>query len=98
MLSNTGIAPQVQDEIIHLAQQYGLDRVLLFGSRARGDHHRASDIDLAVSGGDITRFSLDIDDETSTLLMFDVIDLSQDISQSLRTSIEQEGKTLYEKI
>lgn len=98
MLSNTGIAPQVQDEIIHLARQYGLDRVLLFGSRARGDHHRASDIDLAVSGGDITRFSLDIDDETSTLLMFDVIDLSQDISQSLRTSIEQEGKTLYEKI
>lgn len=98
MLPNTGIAPQVQDEIIHLARQYGLDRVLLFGSRARGDHHRASDIDLAVSGGDIIRFSLDIHEETSTLLMFDVIDLNQNIDQTLRTAIEQEGKTLYEKI
>ena len=98
MLANTGISPKVQEEIRHLARQYGLDQVRLFGSRARGDYRRASDIDLAVSGGDIIRFSLDLEEETSTLLMFDVIDLSQAIGQDLRAAIEAEGRTLYEKI
>ncbi len=98
MLANTGISPKVQEEIRHLARQYGLDQVRLFGSRARGDYRRASDIDLAVSGGDIIRFSLDLEEETSTLLMFDVIDLGQAIDQDLRAAIEAEGRTLYEKI
>ena len=64
MLPNTGIKPQVQTEICQLAEKYHLNRVILFGSRARGDYWRASDIDLAVSGGDITRFSLDVEEET----------------------------------
>ena len=79
MLRNTGIKPQVQDEICHLAEKYHLDRVILFGSRARGDYWRASDIDLAVSGGDITRFSLDLEEETSTLLTYDVVNLDEKI-------------------
>ena len=98
MLANTGISPKVQEEIRHLARQYGLNQVRLFGSRARGDYRRASDIDLAVSGGDIIRFSLDLEEEASTLLMFDVIDLGQAIDQDLRAAIEAEGRTLYEKI
>ena len=77
MLPNTGIKPQVQTEICQLAEKYHLNRVILFGSRARGDYWRASDIDLAVSGGDITRFSLDVEEETSTLLSYDVINLDE---------------------
>lgn len=38
MIYNTGIKPQVQDEICHLAEKYHLNRVILFGSRARGDY------------------------------------------------------------
>jgi predicted nucleotidyltransferase len=45
--------------------------VILFGSRSRGDYQRASDIDLAVSGGDITGFALDVDEETSTPLKYE---------------------------
>ncbi len=47
----------------------------MFDSRARGDYKRASDINLAVSGGDIYRFALDIEEETSTPLKYDVINL-----------------------
>ena len=36
MLPNTGIKPQVQTEICQLAEKYHLNRVILFGSRARG--------------------------------------------------------------
>ena len=46
--SESGIRQQVLDEIISLAVKYGVKRVELFGSSARGDYKRASDIDLAV--------------------------------------------------
>jgi len=98
MLSHTGIKEQVQDEICRFAEKYQLKQVILFGSRARGDYRINSDIDLAVSGGNIIRFALDVDEETSTLLKYDVVDLGKNISPELRGSIEQEGRVLYEKI
>lgn len=69
-MEDLGIKPVVIREICELAQKYSINKVILFGSRARGDYKRVSDIDLAVSGGDIDRFALDVDEETSTLLNF----------------------------
>lgn len=98
MLLNTGIKPIVIQEICELAQNYNVDKVILFGSRARGDHNRVSDIDLAVAGGNFTRFAIDVEEETSTLLKFDVVDLNGSMQKELRDAIEKEGKVLYEKI
>ena len=81
-----------------IAEKYHLNRVILFGSRARGDYWRASDIDLAVSGGDITRFSLDVEEETSTLLTYDVVNLDETVSPELLACIQKEGLVLYEKV
>jgi predicted nucleotidyltransferase len=97
-MEKTGIKPIVLDEINSLANQYHVKKVILFGSRARGDFKRTSDIDIAVEGGDFVRFALDVDEETSTLLKFDIVDLSRDIQQELRKSIETEGIVIYEKI
>lgn len=93
-----GIETQVINEIIDLAKSNEIEKVVLFGSRARGDYHRASDIDLAVCGGDITNFALDVEEKTSTLLTYDVVDLSKKLQEGFRESIEKEGKILYEKI
>lgn len=97
-LKNTGIREQVIKEIIDFAKKYDVEKVLLFGSRARGDFKRTSDIDLAVSGGDFDRFALDVDEETTTLLMFDIIDLDREMQPELRETIEKEGVILYEKV
>ena len=97
-MNGTGIREQVIREICEIAKKYKVEKVILFGSRARVDFHRASDIDLAVKGGDFADFSLDVDEETSTLLMFDFVDLNQSIQQELRENIEREGKIIYEKI
>ena len=97
-MQETGIKPVVIEEICRLAEQYNVEKVILFGSRARGDYGRASDIDLAVYGGEISRFALDVDEETSTPLRLDVIDLSRDVQEELRQAIEKEGKIIYEKI
>ena len=96
-MGNTGIKESVIYEIIELAKKYNLNKVILFGSRARGDFQRASDIDLAVSGGNIPMFALDVEEETSTLLQFDVIDLDKDLQDNLLKSIREEGMVLYKK-
>lgn len=88
----------VIQEICELAQNYNVEKVILFGSRARGDYKRVSDIDLAVSGGNFVRFAVDVDEETSTLLKFDLVNLDGSVQEELRAAIEKEGKILYEKI
>lgn len=97
MFVETGIRETVIEEIIAHAEKYQIEKVMLFGSRARGDYKERSDIDLAVRGGDTTRFALDTED-VNTLLFFDVVDLDGPIQQELLESIEAEGKVLYEKI
>lgn len=97
-MNNSGIKPEVIREIQKIAVKYGVEKVILFGSRARGDYHRCSDIDLAVIGGNFERFALDVEEETSTLLEFDIVDLKRNIQDELRQSIEREGKILYEKV
>ena len=108
-MKNTGINPVVIKEIRQMAQQCELVRVILFGSRARGDFTKVSDIDLAVTGGNTARFALDIEEtstllcfdvieETSTLLCFDVVDLDKPVQKELRQAIADEGIVLYEKV
>ena len=98
IIEQTGIKQQVINEICELAQKYNVEQVLLFGSRSRGDYKRTSDIDLAVKGGDIDRFALDVNEETSTLLQFDIVDADRKMQPELMESIEKEGVVLYEKI
>lgn len=95
---NTGIRNKVVEELRHLAEDHGLRKVLLFGSRARGDFRRESDIDLAVSGGNVERFLLDAEETTSTLLKYDVVNLDHPLRPELLKSIEREGKVLFEKV
>ena len=97
-MTETGIKPLVIQEIRKLAEKYGVNKVILFGSRARGDYRPKSDIDLAVQGGDTVRFSLDVDEETSTLLKYDIVDLDASVQKGLLESISKEGIVIYEKI
>lgn len=95
---NTGIKEQVLAEIIALAEKNSIEKLVLFGSRARGDYRRTSDIDLAASGGNVAEFVMDLNEETATLLKFDVVDLGRSVQPALIESIQREGKILYEKI
>lgn len=93
-----GIKEQVLAEIRQLAQKYDIQKVILFGSRSRGDFRQRSDIDLAVRGGMVDLFSLAVDEETSTLLKYDIVNLDGFVQKDLLQSIEKEGITIYEKI
>lgn len=95
---NTGIRQIVVEEIQEIARKNGINTVLLFGSRARGDYKGRSDIDLAVEGGNTAGFALEVDEKTSTLLKYDVVDLGASVQEELLESITREGIKLYEKV
>lgn len=46
----------IQRQIEEFARICKLEKVVLFGSRARGTNRERSDIDLAVFGGGVDRF------------------------------------------
>lgn len=82
-----------------LAAKYGAKKLVLFGSRARGDHHPHSDIDLAVYGMPVENRSLfwwDTED-LPTLLKFDLVHISPNLDPALLKEIEKDGITLYEE-
>ncbi|MBQ7883958.1 MAG: nucleotidyltransferase domain-containing protein [Phascolarctobacterium sp.] len=93
-----GLKKELIESIRQLASKYNIRKVLLFGSRARGDFKERSDIDLAVSGGDVIAFSFAVDEETPTLLMFDIVNLDENVQQELLDSIGKESVVLYEKV
>ena len=98
MAEETGIKEIVLNQIREIAQMCEIEKVILFGSRARGDFHDRSDIDLAISGGRGNYFALMVEEDTSTLLKFDVVDLNGSVQKELRDAIGKEGKIIYEKI
>lgn len=87
-----------------LARQIGcfpsVERVILFGSRARGDADATSDIDLAVEcpGADYAEWSM-IRSMREPPYTFDHVDIVRfdKASAPLQEEIRRDGKTLYEK-
>lgn len=93
-----GIDDSIEQDIISIAIKNDIKKLILFGSRARGDFKRTSDIDLAVEGGNISAFAVQVDEEVSTLLEFDIINLDGRVQKELLEYIRREGVLLYEKI
>ena len=76
-----------------------VEAIYLFGSRARGDAHERSDIDLAIvcPSADIKDWLqvIDIVDEADTLLKIDCIRLDRLSDERLKAEIERDKVTLY---
>ena len=87
----------VMNCLSRFARRCDIDKIILFGSRARGTYSEKSDFDIAVSGGDVGRFYDLVEDEMWSLLSFDIIDLNGKITDELNTEIERDGIVIYEK-
>lgn len=80
---------------ILFARKDGLAQVKLFGSRARGDYKKTSDIDLAIEFSQPIHVQLTADLEGSTLpYTTDIIDL-QTANKNLLLNVERDGKLLF---
>ena len=87
-------------EIKNIAAKYeNIQKVILFGSRARGDNREKSDIDIAVFPKECpfeqeAAFWLEIED-IDTLLKFDIAVINEDTERELIENIERDGVLLY---
>ena len=84
-------------ELSFFAKKYSVTKIILFGSRARGTNTERSDIDIAVYGGDFEHFYWDVKENVPSLLMFDVVQADEKISDELKQEIERDGVIIYEK-
>lgn len=90
----------VYRQIVEIAKHNHVQKVVLFGSRARGDNGLKSDIDLAIYG--CKNFSVlveQMNEELWSLLQLDIINMDgSNISEELKKEIERDGVVLYDKI
>ena len=84
-------------DISTFAKKHSVEKVILFGSRARGTNTERSDIDIAVYGGDFDSFYWDTKEKTHSLLMFDIVQADTSVSDDLKQEIEKDGVVIYEK-
>lgn len=90
------IPAAVTHDSLAAAEKYDIDKVILFGSQARGNNRKTSDIDLAVSGDNDFEFYSHLEEDAWTLLKFDVARLDKNISPELSAEIEGDGVLLCE--
>lgn len=83
-----------EKRIIELAKKYRVEKVILFGSRARGDNRPDSDVDLALLGGMGLQFLFS--DEEHGNKEYHMVFLDHELKMGLRDSINRDGIVLYE--
>lgn len=90
---------KIVEEIIDISRKHDkIKKVILLGSRARGDNSLKSDIDLAIyCDTSIVEFIEDIETKTSTLLEFDLSDMKDINDKIFIEQVEKEGIIIYER-
>jgi len=76
-----------------------LDKVIIFGSRAMGNHKTGSDVDLALFGSLLTEkivssIHFELNENSLMPYFFDVINYHSISTESLKDHINQQGKLL----
>ena len=79
-----------------------IEEVLVFGSRAMGNHKSGSDVDLAVKGNGvslrtISRLGAQLNEELPLPYQFDVIDYASIDTPALKEHIDSFGKVLFQR-
>lgn len=90
------------DNICIICKNYSsIEKVLLFGSRARGDSSPRSDYDLAVFGqlspNEIILVRNAFQEDLPTLHKIDVVFMQTETDEKLTANIEKEGVLIYDK-
>ena len=99
MGNKVDLPERVNVDLRKIASQYDVAKIVLFGSRARGDNQAKSDVDIAVYGcRDFTNFYFDVEEKVWTLLTFDIVNMDNDVSEELKREIKRDGVIIYEKI
>jgi predicted nucleotidyltransferase len=79
-----------------------IEEVLVFGSRAMGNHKNGSDVDLAIKGNGISlrtisRLAAQLNEELPLPYTFDVVDYALIDTPALKEHIDSRGEVLFQR-
>ena len=98
-----GLRQQDLDEIIHILQRFPvIEEAIIFGSRAKGNFKKGSDIDLAVRGKGIDHevvasLSFLLNEESATPYFFDIVHFEEISEKELLEHINRVGQCIYSR-
>ncbi|MEJ5310473.1 MAG: nucleotidyltransferase domain-containing protein [Anaerolineae bacterium] len=98
-----GLLPRDLDYIIQALRQFPeVEVALIFGSRAKGNYTRGSDVDLAIRGERITpttisRLSFLLNEEYPLPYFFDVVHYETLSNSDLIEHIDRVGEIIFEQ-
>lgn len=96
-----GLRPEELAEIIRILQKFpGVEEAILFGSRAKGNFKKGSDVDLAIKGQGIDRgivaaLSILLNEESATPYFYDIVHCEEIAEPELLDHIQRVGKCIY---
>ncbi len=101
MKNNYGIRDNLFNDMINEFKKTNIEKVILFGSRARNDYKYNSDIDLAIifTSNDNDNYIKILTklESLNTLYKFDIIDYNKITNIKLKDEIDKDGKIIYIK-
>ncbi len=101
---SVNVSPKVISGLRAIAEKYAIGKIVVFGSRARGDNNSKSDIDIAIYPmTPITEFEnkghfISEVDDLDTLLKIDIIFVNNNTDEKLIANIQKEGVVIYERL
>lgn len=96
-----GLYPNSYKKILSIFNKYkNIEKVIIYGSRAKGDYKEGSDIDLTLIGdlnyNDVIKLKHDLEDSSIPYLV-DLSIFKELKTESLLEHIKRVGKVFYEK-
>lgn len=103
MQNNFGLSKTDFTSILATLQLFPeVDKAWIFGSRAKGNFHNGSDIDIAIAGNELKpeivwRIAGILNEETSLPYKIDVVDFTHTAHKQLSEHISRVGIEIYHR-
>ena len=100
---NFGLRQNDLNEIIRTLKQFSnIEQAIIFGSRAKGNYKRGSDVDIAIKGKEINHetvssISFQLNEESDTPYYFDIVHYENISENALIDHIGRVGKCIYSR-
>ena len=97
MNNNFGLPQRTMNELLNYFEtRSDIEKVVIFGSRAKGTYRNGSDIDFAVWSDKDAPLGIALElDELPTPYSFDVINYKTLSNEQMKKNIDEEGQLFY---
>ena len=103
MCNSLGLKAEDLAHIVSVISEFAeIEKAAVFGSRAKGNYNKGSDIDIAIFGEMITFSTIAglhsrLEEESPLPYFFDIVDYTHSGHQELKEHIDRVGKTIFNR-